>query len=304
VRVAVIVNLLAGGRRRSRHNEAECEAVIARAAASAGATAVVLLTRGPGGGRVRAREAITAGVDLVVAWGGDGTVNEVASVLAGGRVPLGIVPGGSGNGLARELGIPRDPLRALATAFRLATRPIDVGMIGDRAFVNVAGFGFDAHIAQLFNWSGTSRGLLRYALLTLREIARYPPRRYSVRWDGGGFDGTALFLAFANSRQYGNGMCVAPQAQLDDGLFDLVIVQPTTTLGDLWRARRLFTRTILRDRRIQFVRAREATVWGDAPLLCHVDGESISGLPSVDVCVRPHALRVCAAAEGSGRIRA
>jgi YegS/Rv2252/BmrU family lipid kinase len=251
------------------------------------------VTECAGHGRVWAREALQSGTDLVIAWGGDGTVNEVASMLVGTTVPLGIVAGGSGNGLARELGIPTDPARALAIAFARQTRSIDVGTLAGRHFINVAGFGFDARVAQRFNAGEHARGLMRYVRLTLLERFSYEPQRYRIRWDEGAFDGGALIVACANSRQYGNGASIAPMARFDDGWLDLVIVEPVSPWRDIWRARRLFTRTLLQDGHARSARVRRVTLDADAPVPCHVDGEPFTADPPIDIRIQPGALLVC-----------
>src|SRR5205814_8811726 len=121
----------------------------------------------PGHARELTEAAVARGVRLVMAWGGDGTINEVASALVFGDVPLGIVPAGSGNGLARQLSISRKPPDAIRQAIVAAPRRIDVGEIGDRLFVNVAGIGFDAYVAWKFNEEGTRRrGLMTYASIS------------------------------------------------------------------------------------------------------------------------------------------
>jgi diacylglycerol kinase family enzyme len=291
MRVTVVANLRAGGRRMAPFDAAAVELLLGRVAACAGATGELFVTAAARDGIRGARLALDRGADCVVAWGGDGTVNEVASVIAGTGVALGIVPAGSGNGLARELGIPRRPAIALRRAFERETRDIDIGTIGDRVFVNVAGFGLDAHIARLFN-QGRARGLSQYVRIAIREVLHYRAQRYAVRWDGGAIEGLATILAFANSRQYGNGACLAPLAKVDDGAVDIVAVEPSTPLRDLWRARRLFTRTILRDPHVRFGRARQAVLSGAALLSGHVDGEPVDVPSGTEVHVRPGALRV------------
>lgn len=268
--------------------------LVSIAAAEMAADATVVVSDRPGGGRDAARRLLDAGCDIVVAWGGDGTVNEVASVLAGTPVRLAIVPAGSGNGLALELGIPRDPRRAL---LRLATgdsRTIDLGVLNDRVFVNVAGFGFDAHVATRFNTMSSSRGFLRYVRLVLEELPRYESKRYRVEWDGSATVEEALIVACANSRQYGNGARLAPRASLTDGELDLVIVRPTSLLRDLWRARRFFMGGLDRDPGVTMGRFRDLRIRGECELSAHVDGEPVPGAGSeCAVSVRPSALRVC-----------
>jgi YegS/Rv2252/BmrU family lipid kinase len=293
MRASVVVNPLAGGRRGAGFDPGATRTLVSRLAADAGLTADVRISDRAGGVRLCVEAAVQAGADLVVAWGGDGTVNEAASVLAGSGVALGIVPAGSGNGLARELRIPRAPARALQIAFAGRVAPIDAGLVGDRLFVNVAGFGFDARIARRFNASGAARGFLRYVRWTVAEAFAYEPRHYAVTWDDGRFDGTALFIVFANSRQFGNGARIAPEARLDDGRLELVVVRPTSPVRDLWRARRLFTGTLSRDPGVVRASLAAAAVGSGEGLEGHVDGESLDEAAGVQVRVWPGALRVC-----------
>src|SRR5581483_6976971 len=152
--VAIIINPISGG---ARPNAAQRRA---RAAIDAverhGDRPEVFVTERPGHARELARAALARGVRLVIAWGGDGTINEVASALVFGEIPLGIVPAGSGNGLARELGVQTRPERAIASALASAPRPIDVGEVSGRFFVNIAGVGFDAEVAARFNHPGNT----------------------------------------------------------------------------------------------------------------------------------------------------
>ena len=297
--VAVIINPRAGGSRARRIAPAERTALAERVGRRAGLDVRPLVTEGPGHGMELAKRALAEGASLVVAWGGDGTVNEVAAVLAGSSVPLGIVPGGSGNGLARELGLSRNPEVALATAFTAAERRIDAGVLGGRVFVNVGGLGFDARIAARFNEAGGRRGLTDYLRLTVRELWRYRPAHYRIEHDGGRYTGAALIVAAANGRQYGNGAWIAPRARPDDGRLDLVIVESTSPLGNLWRARRLFDRSLLEDPGVRSAQATTARVETDEPVELHVDGEPAGTACQVDVGIRPGALRVRA-----GRSRA
>src|SRR5436305_8875120 len=146
---AIIINPISGGAGR---NAGRARAQMALAAVDAhGDPAEVFVTERAGHARELATAAVRRRSRLVIAWGGDGTINEVASALAFGDVPLGIVAAGSGNGLARELGVSPRPERAIADALAATPRPMDLGAINDRLFVNIAGIGFDAHVAAQFN---------------------------------------------------------------------------------------------------------------------------------------------------------
>src|SRR5438874_2696603 len=171
-----------------------------------GDPAEVFITERAGHARELAKAAVGRRARLVLAWGGDGTISEVASALAFDEVPMGIVPAGSGNGLALELGISMKPQKAIADALAAEPRPIDLGEINDRLFVNTAGIGFDAHVAALFNVPGnTRRGLATYATITIRSLRQYVAGDYRITTEQGQFDAHAVLVTIANSAQFGNG---------------------------------------------------------------------------------------------------
>jgi YegS/Rv2252/BmrU family lipid kinase len=290
--VAVIINPISGAHGRpeaGRARAALAEAVLA-AEGSAGPVAV---TACPGHAAELAREAVGRGAGLVVAWGGDGTVNEVASVLAFGPASLGIVPAGSGNGLARDLGLPRRPAQALRVALRGRERRIDVGELGGRRFVNTAGIGLDVEVAARFNARARGRrGLLPYLLLTTRALWRYQPVAYTIEADGERLETRALLIACGNARQYGGGAMITPAARVDDGLLDLVVVEARSPWASLWHARRLFTGTLGRAPGVRMRRYTTLTVSAAEPLRFHVDGEPVAGGPRLAGCVHPGALRI------------
>jgi len=259
-----------------------------------GETADVFVTEQAGHARDLARTAREGGARLVVAWGGDGTVNEVASALAFGDVPLGIVPAGSGNGLARELGISPHPETALTAALRGAPRAIDAGEIAGRLFVNIAGIGFDAHVAARFNApENRRRGLAGYAVLTARSIAGYACGRYEIVTPDARMTVRALLIALANGTEFGNRVRIAPGARVDDGALDLVIVEERSrlaTMSSLWR---LIDGSVHRAPIWSSRSVRQVTIQSDAPMMFHVDGEPLQGGTRLEARVHPGALRVC-----------
>lgn len=294
--VAVIINPVSGLRRRAEPARHRVE-LAARLLEAARLPGDVLVTERPAHASALAREAVVRGAALVIAWGGDGTVNEVGAALAFGEVPLGIVPAGSGNGLARELGLPRRPAGAFRAALRGHDRTIDAGELGGRLFFNVAGIGFDAHVAARFNALAQGRrGALRYLAIALRELVAYRAPEYAIRVDGETLRVRALLVACANSRQYGGHARIAPLAQLDDGALDLVLVEARSPLAVLWQARRLFAGTLAGAPRVRMRTFRQLEVTADEPLFAHVDGESVTGSRTLTVRVRPGALRVRVAA--------
>ncbi len=289
--VAVVINPIAGvgpragaARRRAEQAAAICEAH--------GRAAEVLVTERHGHARDLAAGAVARGCGLVVAWGGDGTVNEVGSALAYTPAAMGIVPAGSGNGLARELGLPFEPASAFAAAFTRPERVIDAGDLDGRLFFNVAGCGLDARVARGFAASGARRGPWRYVQVTVRELFAYTPDDLVITTDGGDARVRPLLVAFANASQYGNGARIAPGARLDDGQLDVVVV----THRPVWRVAQqvpyLFSGRIADVPGVTIERSREAVVRAAVSILCHVDGEPYAAGRVVTVRARARALRV------------
>ena len=287
MRAAVIINPRSG---RTPGPPGDKVALAKTVAAECGVDVDVMLTERAGHGRDLAIAHAAAGADTVVAWGGDGTVNEVAGAIADTASAFGIVPAGSGDGFATTLGIARDPRQALRTALTGGTTPIDVGDVNGRAFLNLAGIGFDARVARRFNLL-TRRGGLPYLLIGLHEGLTYGGREYRVHLDDQRYDLRAFLIVFANGQQYGNDAIIAPGARFDDGLLDALIVDARPFLPQLWRARRLF---LGRDKEVPgLVRraVRRASVEADEPIELHLDGECLTSTTRIDVTVRPGALR-------------
>jgi YegS/Rv2252/BmrU family lipid kinase len=272
VHVAVIVNPAAG--RSPRPDKARGHAELAaRVIASQGATADIFVTEGPGHASELTRDAVARGASVVFAWGGDGTVNEVGSVLVSGGASLAIVPAGSGNGLALGLGIPREPSSALRHGLTAPVRRIDVGEIDGCLFLNVAGIGFDAHIAERFARAGGRRGLRGYAGAIARELFTYAGEPCELTIGGSVREHTAFMLVIANGPQWGNGAQIAPHARLDDGLLDVVSVAPRSPLRAVWEIPHLFTGTFPRVPGVTTDQVAELRISGRAPLMFHFDGQ-------------------------------
>ena len=160
----------------------------------------------------------------IVAVGGDGTINEVASGILGSNAALGIIPMGSGNGLAHHLGIPQDNFEALRLIETKQPKPIDIIFVNDRIVINVGGLGFDGHVAKLFN-NSANRGLISYMMLIFRELIKYKEFDYSVRADNFTNTGKAFIIAIANASEFGNRFKVAPDADHNNGKLTLVIIR-------------------------------------------------------------------------------
>jgi diacylglycerol kinase (ATP) len=287
----VIINPVAGPARRGTPDE---RIRLAEAAlATSGMHAEIVLTESAGHAYELARRAVAQSAELVIAWGGDGTINEVGRAVAGSDTALGIVPAGSGNGLARELGIPFLPHDALAHALRTPVRRIDSGEVGGRLFFNVAGIGLDSHVAERVSRKHHAHGgLRRYVLASAREILTYDSVEYTIQTDTDLFRRTALLVAVANSRQYGYGAKIAPQARLDDGELDLVVIEDRGVVGNLSRLPSLMWGSLHRQRGVTIRRVKEVTVTAAAPMRFHLDGEIIDGGATICARVLPGALRV------------
>ena len=261
-----------------------------------GDPAEVFVTERHGHARELTKAAVARGARLVMAWGGDGTINEVASALVFGDVPLGIVPAGSGNGLARQLGISQKPAEAIRHAISAEPRPIDVGEMNDRLFVNLAGIGFDAHVAWKFHEQGSGRrGLVTYAVIAARALMDYQPATYTIRTsetDGVATTVRAVLVTVANSPEFGNGAVIAPGARVDDGLLDLVVFEEKSRVRTLTHVPRLFNGTVDRAKGCSIRRISRATIESDQPMVFHVDGEPVQGGTSLRVRIHPGALSV------------
>lgn len=182
-------------------------------------------TSNPGDAALIARKAADSGEDLVLCVGGDGTVSEVAAGLAGSATALGIIPAGTGDDFARYLGIPQNPLEALDIAASGVMRTVDAASANDRVFINVAGSGFDvAVLRQTLRYKKFFYGIIPYILGVLSAVFGYGQMRLTVSRGGETISQKSLLLSVANGRYMGGGMCVAPTADADDGLFDVIYV--------------------------------------------------------------------------------
>ena len=295
-RAVIIINPISGPKRRG--TGAERIDLATRAFERLGVNGEIRVTERAGHAHELALEAAASRAELVIGWGGDGTINEVARALvqredSGVPAPaLGIIPGGSGNGLAREMRIPFDPVQAIEHALRAQPRVVDAGELGDHLFFNVAGIGLDAHVAALVTTRIHHRGFVPYFTATAGDLLRYQPADYTIEIDGKTTQTSALVLAFANSRQWGFGAQIAPAADLTDGVLDFVVVQHRGFIGNALRVPALFLRRIDRQRGIDTHRVREVTIRSREPMLFHVDGEAVQGTDTLVARVHPHALRL------------
>lgn len=289
-RIAIIINPISG-RTGSRPGETACRGRLAEdTAAALGVVVDVHLTNAPGHATALARTAVAGGAHVVIAMGGDGTVNEVARAVIGTSVALGIVPCGSGDGLARGLGLPTDRRMALETALTGDTRRIDVGYANNQPFLNVAGVGFDAEVGRLFA-TRVKRGAIGYILMSAKHVWTYVSANYDVQFDEVRRTGPMFLVGFANSAEYGNGAILAPGADVQDGVLDVLIVKAGSAFGQMWRARRLYWRPGAPAAGLERLKTRTARISGDR-LMYHLDGEPFETTGSIEIRVEPQALAV------------
>jgi diacylglycerol kinase (ATP) len=244
--------------------------------------------------------ALTSRPDALIVVGGDGMVSLGTNLLAGTRIPLGIVPSGTGNDMARGLGIPvgdtEAAVRFLLAALDAPPRVIDAGRVthagGVTWFACVLSAGFDAVVNERANLMRWPKGRNRYNVALLRELAVLRPISYRLVLDGRELVTMGALVAVANNVSLGGGMLIAPNAVMDDGLLDVVVVQPLSRTAFLRIFPRVFTGTHLSDPRVAVYRARSIRIEADA-VVAYADGERIAPLP-IDIELVPGALRVLA----------
>jgi YegS/Rv2252/BmrU family lipid kinase len=297
--IGIIVNPVSG-RRGSGASEGDRRVALARAALNRyRINAEVVVTRKSGHALELSQALVAGGAERVVAWGGDGTINEVAGPLVGTKTALGIVPAGSGDGIACSLGLPLSTDRALETALTGGTAAIDVGFLGPRHFLNIGGIGFDAAVGRAFN-ARQKRGGLGYLTGGLAMAFSYRCLPYELRLDDEVWSGERFVVVFANGREYGNHIVVAPDADPSDGQLDVLVVSSGPVLRQFWRARRLLVRQRSPAEGLVRTPVRTASISGDE-LVCHVDGEVFETSGKVDVRIVPGGIRVAGATAEWGK---
>jgi len=233
-----------------------------------------------------AARAVADGFYGVIAVGGDGTVNGVASALKESPVALAIVPCGSGNGLARHLEIPMNIHKALEVVNRDHIELCDYCTINDETFVCTCGMGFDAEIADRYA-QREKRGPLNYVKTAFQVYANYKPIHCTIQLDGDTIEEDVFVITCANASQYGNNAFIAPHASLQDGLIDVTIIKPFSRIESPIVGGSLFTRTVDKNRHVDTYRARQVKIHSSEPNVYHIDGEPMN--LTTDMTVTCHA---------------
>jgi YegS/Rv2252/BmrU family lipid kinase len=239
-----------------------------------------------------ARAAAAAG-EIPVVMSGDGLVGQVGGALVDTGVPLGVIPGGRGNDFARVMGIPREIPEAVELLALGTTRTIDVGEVNGRRFLGIASCGFDSECNRIANETRFVKGNLVYAYSVPRALAAWKPVRFEVTLDGELHEFTGYSVAAANSKAYGGGMFMAPDAELDDGLLDVVWTGQVSKLHFLANLPKVFKGRHIDNPEVTVLRASEVKIKADRPFEVYADGDPIADLPAT-IRVLPRALEVIA----------
>jgi len=252
----------------------------------------ILFTRKKGDAQQIISEKITDGFKYFVAVGGDGTVNEVGSAIVNTDCVMGIIPFGSGNGLARHLKIPLDTAKAMHVINKLKVEAIDYGVVNGLPFFCTCGVGFDAHVGYRFA-KQKGRGLFNYIKVALQDFVRYKPKKYKVKIDGTQkMKVRAFLITCANASQYGNNAYIAPNANIQDGLLDIAIMSPINLLQAPAIGAMLFTRTIDKSTVLQTGRAKNVVIKRKREDVVHFDGEPVVMDSKIKISVVSKGLKV------------
>ena len=251
----------------------------------------ICLTQAPGHATELAKDAVEKEFNIVVSVGGDGSVNETAKALFKTNTTLGIIPTGSGNGLARHLGISVDVEKAINIINKGTVDNIDTVTVNDRFCIGTIGVGFDAHIAHLFA-KATKRGYSTYVILVLTEFSSYKEKRFSILVDGNLFERDCFLLTFANSSQFGNNAVIAPFANIKDGIIDITIMSRFPALSAPSLIYRLMNNSIQGSRFFESMRGKEIIVENNSSMLGHIDGEPVIFNSDLKIKINPLSIKV------------
>lgn len=253
----------------------------------------IVFTEYKGHGTELAAQYAAMGFDAVVAVGGDGTVNEVASGLRDTQTALGILPIGSGNGFARHLGLPLRTPSAIELLNNCEAISCDYGMANDKPFFATCGVGFDAYIADEFQKAGT-RGITTYVEKIVREVFTYSPERYQLRGEDIELDTNAFLITFANCNQWGNAAQIAPKASIQDGQMDIALISKMPMIVAPAFALRLFTKSVSDSFYINTLKTKEVVLTREGSTPFHIDGDPVEMPAEITIRIVEDGLRILA----------
>lgn len=251
----------------------------------------ILQTEYAGHARELSRKNVEAGKQIIIAIGGDGTINEVFQAIVGSNCTLGIIPTGSGNGLARFLKISTDIKLAIQIINKQKTKKIDTATLNNHAFVSIAGVGYDAYVAKKFDES-KFRGLFTYLGIILRNYIGYKESKYTIRTKDQEYSQSAFSISLANSDQFGNNAFVAPQAVIDDGMLEICIVKKIPFYKLSYFSILVLRKKIQKSRYYQSFKASHLIIKSDQKLLVNIDGEAIEMGKEIELKTLPKSLNI------------
>ena len=251
----------------------------------------ICITEAPGHATELSADACERGYDIVVAVGGDGSVNETAKVLVNSNTSLGIIPAGSGNGMARHLKISVNTIKAVKLLNDGKSETIDTLNVNDRFCIGTIGIGFDAYIAHLFS-KKAKRGYSTYVKLVLTEFSSFKEKSFSILVDGKQYDRDCFLLTFANSSQFGNNAVIAPFANVRDGIIDISMMGKFPALAAPSLIYRLMNNTIYKSSYFNSLRGKNITVINKKIMQGHIDGEPVLFESDLNIKINPLSLKV------------
>lgn len=249
------------------------------------------LTQRAGHASQLAEEAVSENMDVIVSVGGDGTLNEIAKVVTGTSVLLGIVPLGSGNGLARHLGIPLKSMDAIQLMNTCHTRTIDVCKLNNHFFFSNAGVGFVAQVVHSFH-KGRIRGFAGYTFHVIKNFFRYRSKAYSLEIDGKKAEGNYFLVNISNSNQFGYNLKIAPVAELNDGWMDLILVKSHSKILSLPVLLDLFRGKIHKNKIVTEHKIRHLKIFSSDDIQIQIDGDPIRVTGDIDISIHPASLKI------------
>lgn len=253
----------------------------------------ILFTQHAGHATELAKAAVKENIDIVVAVGGDGSVNEVAAALIGTKTILGILPAGSGNGFAMHLGLGRNIEKAIRLINTCEVIKIDSCRLNDRPYINLAGVGFDAWVAYKLKQS-SFRGFLAYLKFTLQEVFSFKPRNYQLNIDGQNITKKCLVVEVANAPMFGYNFQIAPHAKFNDGLLEVVIIKAAPKWRYLFSAWRFLNGSIHKSSLTECYTVKQISISSDQEMATHMDGEGFLSSQKLDFSIVPLSLNLLA----------
>ncbi len=285
-RILFVVNPISGGKKKTAFNKQVLEVLDL-----AKFDPTFKITDHPNHAFELGRQALAEKYDAVVAVGGDGTINELGSALLGSDMPLGIIPEGSGNGLALYLGIPLNESAAIRRINRFETVEVDTGEVNGRHFFNIAGMGFDASVSDHFATENI-RGPIGYLRSALNVFSRFKSSKYKLLIDGEEYVRQAFMISVANSPQYGNNAYIAPNASITDGILDVCVVHefPLYLLPKM--IFHLFTKSADQSEYVEIIPGKNITISREGRGPVHVDGEPVEMGEKLEISIKHKSLKI------------